>query len=135
MSEEELETFNKNILKNFSLSNLMNVLTILNPTKLLEQVANAIDQLQMYLRIHLSNRTCFGLYIHICSMIERLIISKNQYEYEDCTDFERENETFIGFTKKAMNSIEKFYHVEIPLAEIKYIYLYVKNEENKYYNS
>ena len=131
MSEEELETFNKNILKNFSLSNLMNVLTILNPTKLLEQVANAIDQLQMYLRIHLSNRTCFGLYIHICSMIERLIISKNQYEYEDCTDFERENEKFIGFTKKAMNSIEKFYHVEIPLAEIKYIYLYVKNDENK----
>ena len=47
------------------------------------------------------------------------------------TDFERENETFIGFTKKAMNSIEKFYHVEIPLAEIKYIYLYVKNDENK----
>ncbi|MDO4467427.1 MAG: sigma 54-interacting transcriptional regulator [Bacillota bacterium] len=131
MTKEELNTFNTNIVKNFSLSNLMNVLTILNPTKLLEQVANAIDQLQMYLRIHLSNQTCFGLYIHICSMIERLIIAKGKYEYEDCEEFEKENSKFIGFAKKALYQVEKFYHVEIPLAEIKYIYLYVKNDENK----
>ena len=44
MREEEMKTFQQNILKNFSLSNIMNNLTILNPNKLLEHVADAIDK-------------------------------------------------------------------------------------------
>ena len=39
----------------------MSHLTILNPNKLLEQVADAIDQLQTLLKIKLSNRACFWL--------------------------------------------------------------------------
>lgn len=49
MDEEQLSLFDKNILHNFSLSNIMNALTILNQAKLLEQVANAIDVLQSML--------------------------------------------------------------------------------------
>lgn len=69
MDEDQLNQFDKNILHNFSLSNLMNTLIILNPIKLLEQVANALDVLQKYLQIRFSNRTCFGLYVHICCLI------------------------------------------------------------------
>ncbi|MCB6602887.1 transcriptional regulator, partial [Erysipelatoclostridium ramosum] len=47
MREDEMKTFQQNILKNFSLSNIMNNLTILNPNKLLEHVADAIDKLQL----------------------------------------------------------------------------------------
>ena len=60
MSKEQLTLFKKNILKNFSLSNIMNSLTILNPNKLLEHVADAIDRLQTILNISLANNTCFG---------------------------------------------------------------------------
>ena len=38
----------------------MNNLTILNPNKLLEHVADAIDKLQLELGLRFTNNTCFG---------------------------------------------------------------------------
>lgn len=75
-SEEELANFKRNILKNFSLSNIINNLTILNPNKLLEHVAESVDKLQTLLNIKLSSNTCFCLYVHISCLIERLVIGK-----------------------------------------------------------
>lgn len=67
MSSEQIEIFNKNVLRNFTLSNIMNNLTILNPSKLLEQVADAIDQLQTYLQVQIEKRkhvlVCMCIYV------------------------------------------------------------------------
>ena len=126
MNEEQLFLFDKNILHNFSLSNIMNALTILNPTKLLEQVANAIDVLQKYVGVHFSNRTCFGLYVHICCLIERLVVSRNA-EYDPSLDFLHEHKDFVDYVKKAFKQVEDFYGVDIPTEEMIYIYNYVKN--------
>ncbi len=41
LNEEAMEQFRRNILKNFSLSNIIGNLTILNPDKLLRHVADA----------------------------------------------------------------------------------------------
>ena len=126
MNEEQLFLFDKNILHNFSLSNIMNALTILNPTKLLEQVANAIDVLQKYVGVHFSNRTCFGLYVHICCLIERLVVSRNA-EYDPSLDFLHEHKDFVDYVKKAFKQVEDFYGVDIPTEEMIHIYNYVKN--------
>lgn len=126
MDEKQLVQFDKNILHNFSLSNIMNALTILNPTKLLEQVANALDVLQNYLGIRFSNRTCFGLYVHICCLIERLVVSRNA-EYDKCLDFLNAHKDFVEYVKKAFQQVENFYGVDIPTKEIVHIYNYVKN--------
>ena len=126
MDEEQLSVFDKNILHNFSLSNIMNALTILNPTKLLEQVANAIDVLQKYVGVRFSNRTCFGLYVHICCLIERLVVSRNA-EYDPSLDFLNEHKDFVDYVKKAFKQVEDFYGVDIPTEEMIHIYNYVKN--------
>ena len=126
MNEEQLFLFDKNILHNFSLSNIMNALTILNPTKLLEQVANAIDVLQKYVGVHFSNRTCFGLYVHICCLIERLVVSRNA-EYDPSLDFLHEHKDFVDYVKKAFKQVEDFYGVDIPTEKMIHIYNYVKN--------
>jgi len=126
MDEDQLNQFDKNILHNFSLSNLMNTLIILNPIKLLEQVANALDVLQKYLQIRFSNRTCFGLYVHICCLIERLVVSR-MGEYKPSDDFLREHKDFVEYVQKAFKPVEDFYGVEIPTEEIIYIFNYVKN--------
>ena len=126
MDEEQLSLFDKNILHNFSLSNIMNALTILNPTKLLEQVANAIDVLQKYVGVRFSNRTCFGLYVHICCLIERLVVSRNA-EYDPSSDFLNEHKDFVDYVKKAFKQVEDFYGVDIPTEEMIHIYNYVKN--------
>lgn len=104
----------------------MNALTILNPAKLLEQVANAIDVLQKYVGVRFSNRTCFGLYVHICCLIERLVVSRNA-EYDPSLDFLNEHKDFVDYVKKAFKQVEDFYGVDIPTEEMIHIYNYVKN--------
>lgn len=128
ISEEELLNFKRNILKNFSLSNIINNLTILNPNKLLEHVANSVDKLQELLNVKLSNNTCFCLYVHISCMVERLVIGKIPEEYTaDMVEMSANKLAFANSVKKAFSVVEKYYRVEIPMEEIGYIYEYVRN--------
>ncbi|MCI9629854.1 sigma 54-interacting transcriptional regulator [Thomasclavelia cocleata] len=127
LTEEQLDIFEKNILKNFSLSNVMNNLTILNPNKLLEHVSHAIDELQLVLNKRFRNATCFGLYVHICCLIERLI-TKQAITSFNSDDFVNEHQDFILTLKQVMKEVEYFYNVEIPYEEVEYIYEYVKND-------
>lgn len=126
LDSQQLEQFEKNILKNFSLSNVMNNLTILNPNKLLEHVSAAIETLQKLLNIQFKNHTCFGLYVHLCCLIERLITFQAISVYSS-QDFEQKQQDFIHSVKEAMIEVEKFYNVNIPNEEIEYIYDYIKN--------
>ena len=130
MTKEQLICFKKNILKNFSLSNIMNSLTILNPNKLLEHIADAIDRLQTILSVQLANNTCFGLYVHMSCLIERLVMNKGIELYPDMLSFEENQTAFIAQVKTAFTDVEQFYGVQIPVAEIGYVYDYVKNDLN-----
>lgn len=127
LSIEQMELFEKNILKNFSLSNVMTNLTILNPNKLLEHVSRGLDKLQELLNVKFKNHTCFGLYVHICCLVERLVTRQAITAFGDI-DFEKNHQDFIIALKQAMKEVESFYKVEIPSEEIEYIYEYVKND-------
>ena len=122
-----MDIFEKNVLENFSLSNVMNNLTILNPNKLLEHVSKGIEELQKILNKKFKNQTCFGLYVHICCFVERLVTRQAIISFAD-EDFEKNNQQFITSLKMAMKDVEKFYNVEIPVEEIEYIYEYVRND-------
>lgn len=128
MSAEQLDTFKKKILKNFSLSNIMSSLTILNPNKLLEHVADALDRLQNALDKTLSSSTCFGLYVHISCLIERLVMNKEVETYLDVDEFTKENQNFINLVKQTFRKVEEYYGVDISIPEIGYIYDYIKND-------
>lgn len=105
----------------------MNNLTILNPSKLLEHVSKGIEELQKILHKKFKNQTCFGLYVHICCLVERLVTRQAITSFTD-EDFEKNNQQFITSLKTAMKDVEKFYNVEIPVEEIEYIYEYVRND-------
>lgn len=127
LSGEELTQFKQNILKNFSLSNIMNNLTILNPNKLLEHVADAIDRLQNRLDLKFSNHTCFGLYVHICCLIERLVTRDEISDYGSIDSFIKEHASFIEDVKECFQDVEQFYRIQINVEEIGYIYDYIRN--------
>lgn len=129
-SNVKLEEFKKNIIKNFSLSNIMNALTILNPTKLLEHVADAIDRLQKEMHLSLSNNTCFGLYVHVSCLVERLVMNRGIESYQDIEGFQIEQKNFIERVKRSFSDVEDFYGVQIPVEEIGYMFDYVKNDKN-----
>lgn len=82
ISQEDMDSFQKKMLKNFSLTNIINNLTVLNPTQLLERVADAIDLLQQEMKTTFTNNTCFGLYVHICCLMERLVTREGIESYQ-----------------------------------------------------
>lgn len=128
INEETMEQFRKNILKNFSLSNIIGNLTILNPDKLLEHVADAIDRLQSEMNMMFSYNMCFGLYVHVCCLIERLVTREGAEDYvKSFQDMTIEMQEFIVHIKTAFEKVEKYYSVSIPIEEIEYIHIYIRN--------
>lgn len=127
MKKEQMDIFEKNILRNFTLSNVMNNLTILNPDKLLEHVAKAIDHLQNILHKRFKNRTCFGLYVHICCLVERLVTRQAISNFTD-QDFKEKHQEFIDQVNISMKEVKTYYNVEIPDEEVEYIYNYIIND-------
>ena len=130
MEAEEMRVFKKNIVKNFSLSNIMNSLTILNPAKLLEHVADAIDRLQNRLDVSLGNNTCFGLYVHVSCLIERLVMNRGIEVYGNAEVFQREQKDFIQAVDDSFADVQKFYGIRIPVEETGYMFDYIKNDPN-----
>lgn len=124
---EQMKIFKSNILKNFSLNNLMNILTILNPKILLEHVADALDKMQSRLGITLSNSISVGLYVHISCLIERLVTHQVIDNYPEIEKFKEDDTEFIKVVKESFSVVENYYSVEISMEEIAYIHEYIKN--------
>ncbi len=124
---DQITEITKKLLNEFTLTNLVNELTILNPSKLLKLVTSAIDDLQIKLGFSIPINTCFGLYIHICCMIEWLIRTKEEDTSNNKNALNLEGEFKVEF-KKSFDSIEEFYAVTISDEEIYYIknYIYVE---------
>lgn len=127
LDEKEIALFEQNILKMFSLQNLLNYLTILNADKVLNFVDKAISSLQEKLNLHLPGSTISGLYLHISCLIEKLIMKTEEPELSGLDTFLDTNQDFITCVKESFFELEKYYSVEIPVSEIRYIYDYVYN--------
>lgn len=125
LSSSELEIFSANIIRNFSLQNLLDYLTILNPKKIIGYVEEIINSIQQDLDLQMSGNTIVGLYLHISCLIERLIMDKYITRYDDLENFVQTQQTFIDVVKKAFVNLERHYCVEIPVSEIAYIYDYI----------
>ncbi len=125
LSEQELEDFSQNIIKNFSLQNLLDYLTILNPKKIVSYVEEILDVLQQKLNLTMQSNTMVGLYLHVSCLIERLITDKYITNYDHLDQFILNNQDFIEIVKDAFKNLEKHYCVEIPVSEIAYIYDYI----------
>lgn len=130
-TEEQMEQFQQNLLKNFSLYNLMSELTVLNPQKLLEQITPCVERLQSDLGITLTSMTCIGLYVHISCMIERIAFSRipaNSASETDDLPSDPALSRFSRLCKDAFSPLESRYHVQIPDSEIAYIYQYILHD-------
>lgn len=125
LNPQELEAFSANIIRNFSLQNLLDYLTILNPKKIISFVEDIINSIQRDLDLQMSGNTIVGLYLHISCLIERLITDKYITRYDDLETFVANQGDFIKVVKHAFANLERHYCVEIPVSEIAYIYDYI----------
>lgn len=125
LSDKELEQFAQNTIKNFSLENLLDYLTILNPEKIINYVEEIINYMQQALNHLFSGNIKVGLYLHISCLIERLITDRYITNYENIEMFQQDHGDFIKIVKEAFAKLERHYCVDIPVSEIAYIYDYI----------
>ena len=123
----EIEQFNQSLMRNFSMYNVLNYITILNPDRLLSFVEKAVNQLESQLSTKFSNKIRIGMYIHISCLIERLVTKTAITAYEDIEGFEERQADFIAQVKDSFAEISKHYNVSIPTTEIAYLYAYINS--------
>lgn len=128
VDSEIIDRINREVVKLFTLDNVLNYLTILNPDKIIDQVEKALYSLEISLGFRLQNDIKISLYIHICCMIERLVIKDPIMTYNKIEEFEQCHTHFIELVKRAFSVIEQFYKVEIPISEIGFIYDSINNK-------
>ena len=125
LTDAEIYNFNNNLIKNFSLGNIVQSLTILNAGVLIDYIEDATEKLQRSLQFPLQSRIKIRLYIHISSIVERLVTKQKLIEYPELLKFEEKQSEFIKVFKQSFLKLCEYYGIEIPNNEIAYLYEYI----------
>lgn len=132
LDKEEIQIFNELLLKNFSLQNIMENLTILNPRKLLDFVSVSINELQRRLQIKFQSKTIVGIYIHVSLLVERLVTNHPIDYVGDLEPFMLAHKDFIQTVQDSFEIMLKDYNILLPMSEIYYLYNYIASDiENR----
>ncbi|MGM0238080.1 sigma 54-interacting transcriptional regulator [Enterococcus sp. AZ103] len=117
---DQLDNITKDIIKLFSIEGASERLRFLNPDMVINEIEIVISSLEQSFDIKLENFIRINLFLHLSSMIERILIGdsskeiKNNYYSEDT----------INFLKKAdsiFQPIKEKYNIVIPDKEYEYI--------------
>lgn len=122
---EATDRFHQNIVENLTLRNIVESISILNPTKLYAEMEEAVNTLEHISGRKVKARTAAGLYVHLCCLVERLITKTTIESRLDQGAFEQENADFIAMFRESFSNITTHYHVDVPVAEIAYVYDYL----------
>ncbi|HGF7638091.1 TPA: PRD domain-containing protein, partial [Enterococcus faecium] len=109
----------KELIFNFSISKIVENLTILDPDKVLSFVQKAIKELSKLLNFDFSNNQLFLLYLHCSCMIERIVRKESVDEQEDIEEYMQANGEIMDKIHSAFFEIEREYTIEIPDLELR----------------
>ena len=121
-SNREIEAILNNLVKNFSLEQTINMVTILDAPKVIENITIFIQELERRFSITLSNQKKFTLYVHVSYLIERLIRKEaNNLDCDYEKSFSQKYANELSKIKAAFSVISDNYSVKIPQSELIYI--------------
>lgn len=129
MEDKEIALFNENLLKNFSLVNVIESLTILNPKALLDIVEKSIRKLEKALSKQMEAKILIGLYVHVCCFVERMVKGIPVKTYQDLDQFESIQKEFIIKVRESFKELSDHYGITIPASEVAYIYDYINSND------
>lgn len=130
-SEKKINIIVENIIKSFSLRNIMSQLTILNPEIIMDDVGSAIHQMELEFKVKFAPDLKQMLYMHLGIMAERLMKQRDQEPLNTFEEFQASHKNFCQATKKCLSSIEKRYHVSVNVREIFHIYNIIESKIEK----
>lgn len=131
LKPDQMEVMVNALRKNFTLQNVVQYLTILNPKTLLDNVSMAIEMLQSKMHRKFGGKTLIGIYIHICCLIERLVTKTCIENIQNLEHFEKEHMDFLQFVKESTLYLTQHYNIEIPIYEIVYLYEFIEADEQQ----
>lgn len=132
LKPDELNQLLDDLRKNFTLQNVVGYLTILNPKVLLDNVSQAVEELQDHLEKRFGGKTLIGIYIHVCCLIERLVTKSAITEFDHLEDFEKHNQSFIQDVHDSFQTLSKRYNMTFPTSEIAYLYEFIAADEKRF---
>lgn len=130
LAPDEIKMLRSNLIKNFTLENLMKHLTILEPDHLMNVVSGSIEQLQRNLGMTFSPRMLMRLYVHVSYLVERLV-TRRYVSDESMSDFERSEAEFVRSVRASFRGITAAYGVDLPISEIHYVFTLINFVEPK----
>lgn len=125
---KSVDIISNNIIKYFSFENIINQLTILNPTKVIEYAEDIIFNIERDLNLKINENIKAMLYVHLSLLIERLVIGDNVDNDNDYIEFSKCNKKFVKCVKNSFSVIEKQYNISINITEIYFIYEIINQE-------
>lgn len=126
VDDSTISQINQTVVRLFSLQNVIQHLTILNPDKIINQVEKAVSDLERFIGVRFPNDLKISLYIHISVMIERLVMKEPIMSYSNLEEFKQCHRQFIDFVKTSFSVIEEIYKIDIPMEEIGFIFELIK---------
>lgn len=126
-NDENLEKMNKNMIRAFTVDSIASNLSILNPEQTVDQVEYCVKKMERSLGVKLDVYLKVSLYMHLCFMMERIILKEPNIDYPDLDNLRQCYGHFIKIVKDAFSDIQHYYGIEIPDSEIGFIYDILKN--------
>ncbi len=122
LGPDGIALFHQKLLRNLTLRNVVESITILNPEMLYLEADRAMQKLAALSGRSIDARRQIALYVHLCGLIERLVTKNFVDTYPDAAAFERDHQDFIGWFRQAFGEMCRRYRVEIPVSEIAYVH-------------
>lgn len=137
LGPDGIALFHQKLLRNLTLRNVVESITILNPEMLYLEADRAMQKLSALSGRTIDARRQIALYVHLCGLIERLVTKNFVDTYPDTEAFERDHHDFIDWFRQAFDEMCRRYRVEIPVTEIAYVHhmLMMPQEKAGYKNS
>lgn len=118
VKKKTIDEIKNDMIKLFSLQNILNQLTILNPDKIVEEVDKIINNYEISLNTKFQGDLKLALFIHISTLIERLVLRESITSHPDEEKFKQCHSDFIKLSEEIFRYVLKEYRVSLSLAEI-----------------
>lgn len=128
LDEAGLVSFHASLLKRLTLENVIESLTILNPEKLYAEVSSAVSRLAEKTAEKIAPAATLGLYVHLCCLVERIVTKTPIEAHVNEAEFRRDHADFIAAFRESFQDISDHYRVEVPVAEIAYVFDYIRSK-------
>ncbi|RHW45643.1 hypothetical protein DS832_07435 [Bombilactobacillus bombi] len=127
-TEEQLKQFTNKLIKLFTIEGASQRLQFLNPDKVINETADIITALEQQYHVVFKNFIQVNLYLHLSSIIERLLTSSRPIE--TVTTHTKQFEKFVHNSEMIFNPIKIKYNIDIPLREYEYVYQIIESQIN-----